>query len=688
MPIATRLRRNGRPTLGITAAQSSITTEPIRAARDLNSLSESLRNWEWYHLHAQLDSSIAHCAGEGLISSVAFLADGTPAAALIRNGAVTLVDVNTCEALKDFGPAPKLVFLNLSADGAWLGGFDRDRQEISIWDVTEGLLVNRIPIQFNSGFVTGLRFSPTGRLCYILGRGRSGVLDVQSGQFNRVKDAYDACFLDSASSLVLGGPGGALERIDPQGGSVERGGLKGSIITCLSVSPDGNAIAVGTHYRAIHLFDGLLAETGTVLSGHGSGVSDVLFLRDDVLASGSSDGTVRVWDLPSRLTTRVMNAGTAGSSFTGRHLTLAASPDHTQLLSSRGNEVTLLDLEASANRLLAGHSNYAYFATHSPDGTMIASFAYDNKLILWDALTGQRLATMPCDETADLPDGLAFTHDGNHLIATTARTYSVWDVATGQRKNNVAATDVLSNRLRQIKETQPQTAFFQALFEDQAGGGARALRDYGSGLSGSVSGDGTLLIRGKRDGGIDIVTRKDMNVVSSLAGHETEVIAVAISADNTLIASADAKSVAIWNRADGREIARFGSLGGQTYCLDFSPDGTRLVSGDQDGVIRLWDTGSYKLVAELKGHGSYIHSVLFSPDGTQLVSASGDHTVRIWDTVTIGKRRKQAQAAATLREEMAPMVESLLESLGEPSRVAAHLRNDTSLDPAHRRAGL
>ncbi len=115
------------------------------------------------------------------------------------------------------------------------------------------------------------------------------MLDVQSGQFNRVKDANDACFLDSASSLVLSGPYGVLERIDLQGGSVERSELKGSIITCLSVSPDGNAIAVGTHYRAIHLFDGLLAETGTVLSGHSAGVSDVLFLGDNVLASGSRD---------------------------------------------------------------------------------------------------------------------------------------------------------------------------------------------------------------------------------------------------------------------------------------------------------------------------------------------------------------------------------------------------------------
>ena len=293
---------------------------------------------------------------------------------------------------------------------------------------------------------------------------------------------------------------------------------------------------------------------------------------------------------------------------------------------------------------------------------------------------------MPCDESLRSPRGLAFTHDGSRVIATVVGTYGVWDVATGQRIDSATATDALSDRLKQIKETQWQISFFSALFNEQAGGGARSAA-Y-SGLSESVSRDGTLMVHDKRDGGIDIVTRKDMAVVSSLAGHETEVYAVAISADNTLIASADQKSVIIWERADGREVARFGNLGGYTHCLDFSPDGTRLVSGDQDGVIRLWDTGSYKLAAELKGHGSYVHSVLFSPDGTQLVSASGDPTVRIWDTVSRGERLEQIRAAEKLRGELTPTVDRLLDEYDETSDVAEHLRSDPSLSEDQRRAAL
>ena len=55
------------------------------------------------------------------------------------------------------------------------------------------------------GFISGLRFSADGGLCYSLGEGRSGVFDTRSGQFSPIKDAIDAVFLKSGSSLLLGG---------------------------------------------------------------------------------------------------------------------------------------------------------------------------------------------------------------------------------------------------------------------------------------------------------------------------------------------------------------------------------------------------------------------------------------------------------------------------------------------------
>ncbi len=62
----------------------------------------------------------------------------------------------------------------------------------------------------------------------------------------------------------------------------------------------------------------------------------------------------------------------------------------------------------------------------------------------------------------------------------------------------------------------------------------------------------------------------------------------------------------------------------------FSPDGAWLVSGSNDGVVRVWDAATGELLAELTGHEDYVNSVAFSPDGNYIVSGSDDSTVIIW----------------------------------------------------------
>ncbi len=82
----------------------------------------------------------------------------------------------------------------------------------------------------------------------------------------------------------------------------------------------------------------------------------------------------------------------------------------------------------------------------------------------------------------------------------------------------------------------------------------------------------------------------------------------------------------------GPQLAVFsGQKNAVVISVGFSPDGSRIVSGAEDGLVRVWDAGNGEELAILRGHKSLILCVAFSPDGLRLVSASEDHTIRVWD---------------------------------------------------------
>src|SRR5207344_2707268 len=65
-----------------------------------------------------------------------------------------------------------------------------------------------------------------------------------------------------------------------------------------------------------------------------------------------------------------------------------------------------------------------------------------------------------------------------------------------------------------------------------------------------------------------------------------------------------------------------------------SADGTRAVSGGDDGTVKVWDLTTGTATATLEGHTGSVWGVAISADGTRAVSASADATVKVWDIAT------------------------------------------------------
>ncbi|MEA5603815.1 AAA-like domain-containing protein [Nostoc sp. UHCC 0252] len=113
------------------------------------------------------------------------------------------------------------------------------------------------------------------------------------------------------------------------------------------------------------------------------------------------------------------------------------------------------------------------------------------------------------------------------------------------------------------------------------------------------------------------------------SGHTAAVLAVDVSPDSSLIASASTdKTIKLWRR-DGTEVATLKDHTATVRAVDFSPDSKILASASEDGTIKLWKRNG-TLLNTFKGHTASVWGVAFSPDGQFLASASWDKTVKLW----------------------------------------------------------
>lgn len=162
-------------------------------------------------------------------------------------------------------------------------------------------------------------------------------------------------------------------------------------INAVAITPNGKIIASGSEDNTIKLWDLNTGECLATLEGHEAGVRAIAISPDgQLLVSGSADNTIKLWQLPS-----VENEP------------ICPDPIYT----------------------LTGHSGDVKCLSISRDGQILASGSHDKTIKLWHLETGE-LKTTLVEHWREV-NHIVISPDGRNLISCSGdETIQVWNLET------------------------------------------------------------------------------------------------------------------------------------------------------------------------------------------------------------------------------------------------------------------
>ncbi len=361
-----------------------------------------------------------------------------------------------------------------------------------------------------------------------------------------------------------------------------------AVVRSLSISPDGNRVAVSGDDAISRTFDLTLGKELQYFAGHTGAVPDSAISHD------------------------------------GRWLVTV------------GADKTLRRFPLAAERMVVAHVGGAHALDVAADGKSLVTVGEDKLAKRWD-LEGKLLQTFSSGDTplayvsiSPAGDQLAAGGDPTRksaevLLWKLADTSLIKKLAVGSPVTAISYVD--GGKRLGVSAADNKLRFYEAhLTANPLLGESVALPVTSAGIA-PHSVANQLLVAGA-DGKLRVVP---LSLQQVLLGHAGAVSALAVSPDDKLLYSAGAdKTVRQWELEAGMPKHSFAGSAAAVQALSLSPDGATLVAGGADKIARAWTTADAKPLWELTLPAG-IRSLELTAAGERLVTATDDPLVRVFD---------------------------------------------------------
>lgn len=403
-----------------------------------------------------------------------------------------------------------------------------------------------------------------------------------------------------------------------------------NVVNALALSPDDSILATGSKDCTVRLWDIKRCNQLNCIERIGSEVNCVKFTEDGKkLLIGLSSGSIHLLNLISMKTDNIFK----GQKGAIREICIIPSTSRF-FAASLSRSLVIWDFTTyKCEAYLKKHQDYITCLSMSPCGKYAASGSCDKKFILWtvSSLYAKKIS----NEFSSFIDSLVFSKDSNFLFLSTGNSIIIHNIHNSTEKSIEGHTcKILRIMCVGSVEGLLSVSYDKTIrlwdFKTCTQVWSISLSPFYSTNIVAFKEDSKVVI-GMNKGNVMELDLKDTSLRKWLPGHIKEVFLVVISSDLEVLASTSCDfELAIWNVQTKGLVGKVCKDNEPINCMDFSNDSQYLAAGFDNSKIEVWEVKNFKIHKVFAPYSSPITDLKYL-DENCLVSCYNNSDIRFWN---------------------------------------------------------